>query len=194
MGKFETAVADYQRWQIVLDVLNASQVKTVYRNQPVLRAAENNTGYYFLGEEGGFTAYSTISVQDPARTSIYRLFKEEDPFNPGKWRLVYEEAILVNQLLRSADQNLPFNFRRILKSGLSDIEFLYYGYTSLEDRNSARSENAIEVIKPTWLRTYDGMTINLNPLSVKISIEQQVIVIDIPDTLDRSIMSIYSDV
>lgn len=161
------ATQHYQQWQLLYDVLVNTYPKALLR-QPITQyaASAGNAGFYFLGKEDGYTAVTGSSMQNPASAAVYRLFKEPDATQGGLWQLVYEEALLNDQLLSYAGQELPFNFRRVLLHGQSNIILSYQGFLSLQQQVLQTEEQGKRVAP--WHQTYDGMETQLHPESWRI--------------------------
>lgn len=169
--QFQQTKQDFMQQQLIQQALRNTELKLVYPRELQRRASAELPGFYFLGREEGYTAVTRLSVQDPAYPAVYRLFREQDAENPGTWRLVYEEAMLKGFILQHAEQELPFNFRRVMLSNLSQVQFAYQGWASLQQKMAAFSEFAIAVPPQEWLTNYDGMQSRLHPLTVRISFD-----------------------
>ncbi|SEA29647.1 prepilin-type N-terminal cleavage/methylation domain-containing protein [Alkalimonas amylolytica] len=157
----------HAQWQLLYDVLVNTFPKLVQQQSLQSQRGDSGAvGFYFLGRENGFTAVSATSMQDPASAAVYRLFKEPDPAQPGLWQLVYEEALLKEQLLAYAEQELPFAFRRVLLTGQQQLEFAYRGYASLQQKLQAQDDPATSL---SWQSEYDGIQALLQPEQLHIS-------------------------
>ena len=169
--QFQQVKQDFIQQQLIQQALRNTELKLVYPRELQRRNQPDFPGFYFLGREEGYTAVTRISVQDPAYPAVYRLFREQDAANPGTWRLIYEEAVLKGFILQHAEQELPFNFRRVMLSNLSQVQFAYQGWASLQQKMAAFSEFAVAVPPQEWLTSYDGMQSRLHPLTVKITVD-----------------------
>lgn len=149
-------------------------------------------GFYFLGREDGFTAVSQISVQNPDLPAVYRIFGE--PTGDGGFRLVYEEAVLGDTYLASAEQELPFNFRRVLYDNLNALEFNYYGYKSLDERNATLAADMGRTYALEWFSEYDGLTRVLHPQAIEINMSGFRWLIEVPDNVEQAMSRFTSDV
>ncbi|MCC5824608.1 prepilin-type N-terminal cleavage/methylation domain-containing protein [Alkalimonas sp.] len=163
----------YTQWQLLYDVLVNTYPKLVQQQSLQQQRGEPaGAGFYFLGRDNGYTAVSASSMQNPASAAVYRLFKEPDPEQPGLWQLVYEEALLSQQLLAYAEQELPFEFRRVLLTGQSQLDFSYRGYASLQQRLAMQDDFAEAPAALPWLSEYDGMQTLLQPKQLLISSDE----------------------
>lgn len=167
--QFQQAKQDFIQQQLIQQALRNTELKLVYPRELQRRAGADLPGFYFLGREEGYTAVTRISVQDPGYPAVYRLFREHDNTNPGTWRLVYEEAVLKGFILQHAEQELPFNFRRVMLNNLSQVQFAYQGWASLQQKMAAINEFAMALPPQEWLVSYDGLTNGLHPVAVKIT-------------------------
>lgn len=149
----------------------------------VVRKDEERLGFYFLGRENGFTAVARMSVQNPDATAVYRIFREQN--GRGGFRLVYEEAVLDELYLTDPDQELPFNFRRILYHDVDVIEFRYFGYGSLRERNQSLSPDLGDEYEMRWFTEYDGLERVLHPQVVHINLNGFNWSIEVPDAIDH---------
>lgn len=164
----EQARSHYVIWQLTSQTLSNTYPKIVYASVPELTGPSANMqlGFYFLGRENGYTAVTSLSHQDPESAAVYRLFKEPDPDAIGRWQLVYEEALLNQQLLRHAEQQLPFNYRRVLLRQQQQITFSYQGWLSLRDLMESQTDESAAT--PDWHSEYDGLATSLHPLKLTV--------------------------
>ncbi|QBL09787.1 prepilin-type N-terminal cleavage/methylation domain-containing protein [Rheinheimera sp. D18] len=175
--RFQTAMTDYAAWQLTNRVLTKTFPHMVISGQQY--------AFYFLGKEDGFTAVSHTSVQAPGSPAVYRLFKESLP--DGSSQLVYEEAVIAETLLAEAGQQLPFSYRLVLFQGKQSINFEYFGWPSLTDREIGSDPLSSVQFEPrAWFTEYDGIKRRQHPLVVQINVEQfswPVMVHDVSDNL-----------
>lgn len=158
----------------------------------VVRSDASEFGFYFLGRENGFTAVSRLSVQNPSASAVYRIFREPD--GQGGYQLVYEEAVLQESSLLDADQELPFNFRRVLYSNVGAIDFNYYGYASLTERNMTVAADMGDTYALEWFGDYDGMQRFLHPQSIQIDMNGFYWFIEVPDAVEEALSRYIRDV
>lgn len=168
----------YNDWMLVSEALTATLPK-------LIRREDGQVGFYFLGDQNGFTGFSSKSVQDPEYPAIYRFFIEESPNSDGV-RLIYEEAMLKDTVVTSVNQELPFNFRRVVWNGLTDVQFIYTGWENFTQRMALQNMNeGVEVVFD--FPTYDGANRRQHPLKIKVVIEGFTWSIDIPDVSNELI-------
>lgn len=157
-----TANQQYQNFTLLYTVLVNTYPRLILTEEKTPYTA----GFYFLGRQDGFTAVTSQSMQLPNTSAVYRLFKEPDPLQHGRWQLVYEEALLADELLLLSNQNLPFEFRRILLVNQPNIEFRYQGWLSFEEKNTAESH--FPPSPPAWHNSYDGLKTRQNPHAIEV--------------------------
>jgi prepilin-type N-terminal cleavage/methylation domain-containing protein len=176
-GSFEQSSARLQRLSLVIHSVEASVPWLV-------KDAQNDIGFYFLGREEGFTFVTTEPVFSSQGMAVVRLFRERESM--GRFRLVYEEAPLMGINLERADQVLPFAHRLVVLSNLRSLSFRYFGYTSAANRGLGMDdERAIEA-SAQWLTKFDGLEAGLNPMKVGISLDGAEFRFELPATGDVS--------
>lgn len=182
-----TAMQRHHLTTLVQRVTQQTYPKVVYKNREAQQLA-----FYFLGREEGFTAVASASVQDPSLPAVYRLFREQKA--NGKWRLVYEEAPLDGVVLREPNQELPFNFRRILYDDVETLDFSYYGWENYDvRRDMASGESAVQAA-PQWYNEYDGLARVLHPQAVRINLSGMSWFITVSDASMDTLGVYFSDI
>lgn len=172
-------------------LLSLVQKVTANSFPKVVYNGDERLGFYFLGRDNGFTATSRMSVQNPDANAVYRIFREEN--GRGGYRLVYEEAVLDNVYLTRADQQLPFNFRRILYDNIAQIDFNYYGFASLNERNQTVAADMGDTYELRWFDDYDGLERLLHPQAVHINLNGFNWSIEVPDAVEGALARYTSD-
>ncbi|WP_411360710.1 PulJ/GspJ family protein [Pseudidiomarina salilacus] len=157
-----------------------------------VQMGDERYGFYFLGREDGFTAVSQLSVQNPDLPAVYRIFRE--PNGDNGFRLVYEEAVLGNTYLSNAEQELPFNFRRILYDNVEALNFDYYGYKSLDERNRTVAADMGQTFELEWFSDFDGLTRKVHPQAIAINLNGFRWLIEVPDTVEEATSRFNTDV
>ena len=152
LGRFDRALADYQRFDLVLSALENAIPW-------VVRQRDGQLGQYFLGREEGLTVVTASPVFAEGGVAVIRVFREPD--GGDKWRLVYEEAPLADAPLVRADQILPFRHRLVVVSKASSVNFRYFGWPSADTRSAAMNfdQGAVR----TWQTDFDGLQKGLQP-------------------------------
>lgn len=166
----QQATESYIQWQLLYDVVINTFPKLLYKDAAsVLNSNSDVVGFYFLGREEGYTAVSATSIQRPESAAVYRIFKEPSHDGGNLWQLVYEEALLSEQLLVSSEQNLDFSFRRVLLANQMKIDFRYQGWRSSMEKITVLESSGVETSKlPDWHTSYDGFQTVLHPMSWQI--------------------------
>lgn len=176
LGQFDTALARYQRLDLVVAALEDTLPY-------VVRDERGAPGFYFLGREEGLTLVTTRPVHTPGDLAVIRLFRE--PAGDGRWNLVYEEAPLGAEQLRRADQQLPFRHRMIVLRGLDRIEFGYYGWRSPDARLRAADEPEL-ALAPAWTTEFDGFERRQHPQRIALRFGAQEAVVFVPERADTA--------
>lgn len=168
-GGFYRARGEVQRVDL-LDVALGSTIPWV------VRESTGRIGFYFLGREEGFTFVSASPIFDDRGPAVVRILKEPDPAGDG-WQLAYEEAPLRGIRLQDAEQVLPFNRRVVLMTGLSELDFAYFGWLNASERNMPIELGAVP---PQWYEEFDGLTRAHHPLKVRLTVDGLAIPITFP--------------
>jgi prepilin-type N-terminal cleavage/methylation domain-containing protein len=174
-GDFELAAGQLQRVDLLHGAIRDAAAWLVTSGE----SAENR-GFYFLGRDEGMTFVTESPVFEPNGLAVVRVFREREA-NNQTWRLVYEEASLRATLLRNAEQNLPFQNRLIILTGVTSIEFRYFGWRSL----TARTEG-IEtgLMAPEWFAEYDGIVRQQQPMRVALRVGATEVFFDVAERDD----------
>ena len=152
LGRFDRALADYQRFDLVISALENAIPW-------VVRARDGQLGQYFLGRDEGLTVVTASPVFADGGIAVIRVFRERD--GAEDWRLVYEEAPLTEGPLVRDDQVLPFRYRLIVVSGASSVNFRYFGWPSADVRSAAMNFDQSAV--RAWQTEFDGLKKGLQP-------------------------------
>ncbi len=169
LSDFEQRFSEYRQMELVTGALRHL---SSFRVQSASTGQQQNFGFYFLGRDEGFTAVTNNAISKAGALAVIRFFREND--ENGKFRLVYEEALLDAAPLVHADQQLNFSKRVIVASDLENITFSYYAY----DRNQVLDDTG--VVKKIWYPTFDGIEIADQPEKLRVTIDQFDWVITLP--------------
>lgn len=134
-------------------------------------------GFYFLGDEDGFTLVTASAMFSDDGPAVIRVLRERDSSGAG-WQLVYEEAPLRGIVLRSADQQLPFRDRVVVLRGLADLQFQYFGWLSTAERSG---ETDIGGVPPRWFAKFDGLSQRQQPVRVAMKLDGLTVPFALPD-------------
>ena len=134
-------------------------------------------GFYFLGDEGGFTLVTASPMFSDDGPAVIRVLRERDSSGSG-WQLVYEEAPLRGIVLRSAEQQLPFRDRVVVLRGLADVQFQYFGWLSTAERSG---ESDTGGVPPRWFTKFDGLIQRQQPVRIAITLDGLAVPFALPD-------------
>ena len=174
-GGFDAALGAWQRLTLIEGCLSDSLPWLV-------RDTNGGLGYYFLGRDEGLTFITSSPVFAFQSIAVVRLFRERQI--DGRWRLVYEEAPMIGQLLKRAEQRLRFSKRMVILKDTSSLSFQYLGWSSIEAR---------EAELPQWWNEYDGMRTYQNPLKVAMIVDGHRSFFELPDRADAALQAVRAD-
>ena len=176
-GSFDQSSARLQRLSLVIQSIEASVPWLV-------KDAQNDIGFYFLGREEGFTFVTTEPVFTSRGMAVVRVFREREGGN--RFRLVYEEAPLSGIDLERADQILPFRYRLLVLANLDSLSFRYFGYPSAATRGLGMDDERVADSSVKWLSAFDGLEAGLNPQRVGMNMSGVEFQFELPSTGDVS--------
>jgi len=125
----------------------------------------DQSGFYFLGRENGFTAVSASPVFAGNTLVVFRVFKEQN--SQGRYRLVYEEASLRDTLLVNATQQLPFSKRIVL---FDDQDYIAFRYRVRSYRETPNADEMGLSKTFEWQKSLDGLRTKSHPDQIEISL------------------------
>ena len=154
----------------------------------VVDGGELGQTFYFLGRADGFTLVSAapIFAKTANDAAVVRIFSEK---NAEGHQLVYEEAPLTQNLLKSLDQQLDFKYRTVLMVTKQKVKFDYFGWRHMEHKKnpSGKPDNF-----PLWSQQYDAAKTRVQPRKVRITLDGQPLEFDLPEG-HQSLIDFYLD-
>lgn len=172
LSKIQQSYQDFRYTELLLDAMQGIL--------PLAVTDDGRQAYYFLGREEGFTAVSYSPIFNSGYPAVIRVFREANA--SGGYRLVYEEASLQHVVLRSAAQNLPFSFRKIIYNEINDLTFSYFGWKDIVTRMNAYGDVDVSVDSaPTWSEQYDALNRGLHPEKIRIQLGEFMLEFAVPD-------------
>lgn len=184
-GNYEESLAQYQAWQLIYEAIENTAPKMVRDDE--------GTGFYFLGRDNGFTGYTKTSVQAPEYPAVYRLIIEQSEVNEQGLQLVYEEAVLGQQILTNPEQQLPFNYRIVLYKNAEQLSFRYWGWESYKSRISNDIDISDTFSERQWFSQYDGFERSEHPQRIEISLDGLTWTISVPDITQELTQQVAPD-
>lgn len=170
LSKIEQSYQDFRYNELFIDA-----VQSIFP----LAVTDEDRSFYFLGREEGFTAVTYSPIFATGFPAVIRVFRELN--DEGNYRLVYEEASLQHIVLKSPQQVLPFNKRKIIYSNISDLKFSYYGWKNNSSKMASLSADLVNAGRGSWFSEYDGIKRRLHPDKVKIQIGDFSVGFTMPD-------------
>lgn len=153
------------------------QTTNLTRDVGILRKVVNSSYPLIVSNEQGKHALywdgKPSSLRSASRSSMFldgevvyqiKIEKSKD----GKGKLVYQEAAMESVLLDSYDQEIAFKFRKVLLDDVTNIQFQYYGWKDINQKNQ-RQANQITTDRK-WHSTFNALKAGLFPEKVKLTI------------------------
>ncbi|MFN6262862.1 MAG: type II secretion system protein J [Chromatiaceae bacterium] len=134
---------------------------------PYLVNSTDKHGFYFLGDDQGFTAITQAPVVNSQFPAVIRVFAETD--KDGVSRLVYEEASLSKTWLIDAEQQLDFSERIIITQTRKPITFKYFVVPDVMTPTEFDSNDEL-IDRRQWLTQHDGLLAGTHPDELQIDI------------------------
>jgi prepilin-type N-terminal cleavage/methylation domain-containing protein len=169
----DRSIADYQRLDLVISAIRGALPWAV-------RDQTGAIGFYFLGRDEGVTFVTENAVFSDDGPALVRIFREAA--GRQRWKLVYEEAPLSRESLRSADQVVPFKYRLIVFTAAQEIRFEFLGWDEQNARVADDSQGS--VIPPRWWEEFDGLKRFHHPLKLRLVIDGHASAFAMPDRSD----------
>lgn len=134
---------------------------------PYLVNSTDKPGFYFLGDQLGFTAITLAPMVNSHYPAVIRVFAETD--KNGRSQLIYEEASLSKTWLVDANQSLEFSERIVITQTSKPITFKYF---TLPDATAPIEFDANDEVvdRRQWLQQHDGIRSGTHPEQVQIDL------------------------
>ncbi|WP_286271765.1 prepilin-type N-terminal cleavage/methylation domain-containing protein [Thalassotalea hakodatensis] len=147
--------------------------------------------YYFEGNRNGFVAVTLRSMFDPEVAAVIRLkFEQNEDFT---FRLLYEESPMVQQMLVQVTQQLEFEHSVVLFDRVKNAEFLYFGWSSLENKNWTPDLTSMQPPQKEWLSDYNSLEKLVFPEQVSVTFTVEGKQYSIQSRLNRPIPAVLSN-
>lgn len=184
LSKVEQRYQTFRGTELLLDAIQATL--------PLSVTNQGGKAYYFLGREEGFTAVTYAPIHQTGSPAVIRVFRERN--DDGRFRLVYEEASLVNTVLKEVDQVLPFSYRLVIADDLPSLSFAYYGWDSQATQMAAYGDVDIAISNaPHWFDEYDALVKRLHPEKLLIQLGDFHLQFDIANRNRINALADYED-
>lgn len=161
LGQFDTSFMDV-RSALLVDATLQEIVPYVTLNN------QGEAKMYFEGNRNGFVAVTQRSIQYPNYSAVIRVSIDEK--SDQTFDLTYEEWPMLDRVLITSGNKLEFSAPIILFSGLTDINFEYYGVLK-RDSNQNRGNIFEDSTFLTWQEEYSGFITNVHPEKIRLKLD-----------------------
>jgi prepilin-type N-terminal cleavage/methylation domain-containing protein len=160
LGHFNQSVAQAKNLILVQESLK-SIISYVVTND------QQQAKFYFEGNRNGFVAVTLRSLYTPEVAAVIRIqITQNADFS---YKLVYQEASMVSELLTKATQPLSFSEPIILFNNISNAEFEYFGWPTGQSKFWTPDSNSTEPESKAWFDEYNSLERNIQPEQIRIT-------------------------
>lgn len=160
LGYFNKSAANAKHLILVQEVLKSIKPYVVTNDS-------DNARLYFEGNRNGFVTVSLRSLFQPNIPAVIRLQAiQNDDFS---YTVTYQESTMASQLLTKVAQSLDFTEPIILFENLQNVEFKYFGWPSLADKNWQPDVNFQRRQPKAWFTDFNSIENKVFPEKVKVS-------------------------
>jgi len=147
--------------------------------QPYVVVDKNKKpSFFFIGDKTSLLGVSRTGLFETEYPVIFRLTTVDK--GNGKVDLMYQSASTENILLLGTDQNIEFSKQLTLFNDIEGVEFSYFGWPHLYEKNSETKNMA----NHRWYQRYSGIDNQLMPESFQISLTKEQQLLTIPVLLE----------
>jgi len=160
LGHFNQSVAQAKNLILVQESLK-SIISYVVTND------QQQAKFYFEGNRNGFVAVTLRSLYTPEVAAVIRIqITQNADFS---YKLVYQEASMVSELLTKATQQLSFSEPIVLFNNISNAEFEYFGWPTDQSKFWTPDSNSTEPEAKAWFDEYNSLERNIQPEQIRIT-------------------------
>lgn len=171
LGQFSETAKDSKHLELLQRLLEGVQPY-------VVTDKNRKPSFFFIGDKTSLLGVSRTGLFETEFPVIFRLTtiqKEND-----KVDLILQSASTEHILLVGTDQNIEFTNKITLFSGLDKVEFGYYGWSHLYEKNSeTQNQN-----NHRWFERFSGIDNQLMPETYSVTLTKDGHPLAIPVTLD----------
>lgn len=154
----------------------------------IRRGVDQQPVFFFVGGNDRILGVTRNGIFSKDWPEIFRLSTIVD--QDGKQSLIYQAVSTEEVLLLTSDQDFVFSHQLIIANELEEVNFEYFGWRGLEDRN--RSARMV------WQDDFSGLDQQLMPYHVKLSwteigLKQQTLRVELPYDLSRYLIPYSED-
>ncbi|OKY24658.1 prepilin-type N-terminal cleavage/methylation domain-containing protein [Thalassotalea sp. PP2-459] len=184
LGHFNQTLATTKNLLLVQESLQSITGYVVTDNK-------QSAKYYFEGNRNGFVAVTLRSMFKPDFAAVVRLkFEQNDDFT---FRLIYQESPMNQQMLVQVTQQLEFEHSVVLFDRVKNAEFLYFGWSSLENKNWTPDLTSMQPPQKEWLSDYNSLEKLVFPEQVSVTFTVEGKQYSIQSRLNRPIPAVLSN-
>jgi len=161
LGKFDSTMQNVRDLLLVHEVLDSLVPYVAYDKGevPVI---------YFEGNRNGFIGVSSRSVLEGDGFSVVRFSIAQN--SDFSFDVLYEEWPMKDDILRSAQQEIPFSLPLRLFNSVDSPKFEYFGWASSEEKYGV--EGIMPAGEAKWLADYNALNKSFPPLKARLVFEK----------------------
>jgi prepilin-type N-terminal cleavage/methylation domain-containing protein len=150
LGQFTNSTKDYKHLELVQRLLEGVQPYVVVDSN-------QKPSFFFIGDNNSLLGISRSGFFSGEYPEIFRLSivnKEND-----KVDLIYQSVSSERILLKGTDQSIDFSHQLILFSSIDKVQFSYYGWPHLFEKNAIDKTNK----RAQWFERFSGIDNQIMP-------------------------------
>jgi prepilin-type N-terminal cleavage/methylation domain-containing protein len=171
LGQFSQSAKVAKHLEVIQRVLEGVQSFVVVDNK-------RKPAFFFIGGKDSLLAVSHSGIFSGDFPEIFRLTSIEK--DNGLIDLVYQSLSTEKLLLTGTEQNIKFERQLTLFSDLDNVNFNYFGWTSLYAKNA----NSDKAERAKWFEEYSGIDQKLMPTQIILTLTKEKMDLSFPITLE----------
>jgi prepilin-type N-terminal cleavage/methylation domain-containing protein len=171
LGQFASSAKNYKHLELVQRLLEGVQPYVVVDNK-------KKPSFFFIGDNNSLLAVSRSGIFSGEYPEIFRLSTINK--TNGKVDLIYQSASTESILLKGTEQSINFTHQLVLFSNLDNIQFNYYGWSHLYEKNAVDKKNK----KAQWFERFSGIDNQIMPEKYSVTLTKSGQGLSIPIQLE----------
>jgi prepilin-type N-terminal cleavage/methylation domain-containing protein len=159
LGQFSSSAKNYKHLELIQRLLEGVQPYVVVDD-------DKKPSFFFIGDDNSLLAVSRLGLFSGDYPEIFRLSTIDA--GEGKVDLIYQSASTEQTLLKGTDQNINFTHQLVLFSNLDSVQFGYYGWSHLYEKNAVDKKNK----KAQWFARFSGIDNQIMPEKYNVTLTQ----------------------